>query len=138
MGQEPELPDAIRDADQDHALLRQTLAACRARTGFTALAGIIVGGGGRLRGIGSFLTEQLGIPAWRLTPDDVGGLAGPKVAADLTAAAAVDSAAMTIGMAMATTATWPISTPALNASTAANHWRAGRSSTSSMPAKPKP
>jgi len=79
--------------------LRQTLAACRARTGFTALAGIIVGGGGRLRGIGSFLTEQLGIPAWRLTPDDISGLAGPKVAADLTASAAVDSAAMTIGMA---------------------------------------
>ncbi len=79
--------------------LRQTLAACRARTGFTAMAGIIVGGGGRLRGIGSFLTEQLGIPAWRLTPDDIGGLAGLKVAGDLTAAAAVDSAAMTIGMA---------------------------------------
>ena len=79
--------------------LRQTLAACRARTGFTALAGIIVGGGGRLRGIGSFLTEQLGIPSWRLTADDIGGLAGPKVALDTTAAAAVDSAAMTIGMA---------------------------------------
>ncbi len=79
--------------------LRQTLAACRARTGFTAMAGLIVGGGGRLRGIGSFLTEQLGIPAWRLTADDVGGLAGLKVAGDLTAAAAVDSAAMTIGMA---------------------------------------
>jgi len=79
--------------------LRQTLAACRARTGFGALAAVIVGGGGRLRGIGSFLTEQLGIPAWRLTADDVAGLAGPKVAADLTASAAVDSAAMTIGMA---------------------------------------
>ncbi len=79
--------------------LRQTLAACRARTGFTALAAVVVGGGGRLRGIGSFLTEQLGIPAWRLTPDDIAGLAGPKVAGDLTAAAAVDSAAMTIGMA---------------------------------------
>ena len=28
----------------------------------------LVGGGARLRGIGSFLTEQLGIPAWRPTP----------------------------------------------------------------------
>jgi Tfp pilus assembly PilM family ATPase len=79
--------------------LRQTLAACRARTGFTAHAAIVVGGGARLRGIGSFLTEQLGIPAWRLTPDDIAGLAGPKVAADHAASAAVDSAAMTIGMA---------------------------------------
>ena len=79
--------------------LRQTLAACRARTGFAASAAIVVGGGARLRGIGSFLTEQLGIPSWRLTPDDIAGLAGPKVAADPTAAAAVDSSAMTIGMA---------------------------------------
>ena len=79
--------------------LRQTLAACRARTGFTALAAVVVGGGGRLRGIGSFLTEQLGIPAWRLTPDDIAGLAGPKIASDPNASAAVDSAAMTIGMA---------------------------------------
>ena len=35
--------------------LRQTLAACRARTGFAPLAALLVGGGARLRGIGSFL-----------------------------------------------------------------------------------
>ena len=32
--------------------LRQTLAACRARTGFTPIAALLVGGGARLRGIG--------------------------------------------------------------------------------------
>lgn len=79
--------------------LRQTLAACRAKTGFTASAAILVGGGARLRGIGSFLTEQLAIPAWRLTQEDILGLAGQKIGADPHASAPVDSAAMTIGMA---------------------------------------
>jgi Tfp pilus assembly PilM family ATPase len=87
--------------------LRQTLAACRARTGFTASAALVVGGGSRLRGIASFLTEQLGIPAWRLTAEDIAALAGPRLApqaaatAGATGAAAVpiDSAAMTVGMA---------------------------------------
>jgi general secretion pathway protein L len=95
--------------------LRQTLAACRARTGFTATAAILVGGGSRLRGLASFLTEQLGIPAWRLTPEDSAALAGPRVAARLalTAAASpgdagadaperggvIAAAAMAIGMA---------------------------------------
>ncbi|MBA3538597.1 MAG: pilus assembly protein PilM, partial [Deltaproteobacteria bacterium] len=37
--------------------IRQTLVACRARTGFQPIAALIVGGGARLRGIGSFLTE---------------------------------------------------------------------------------
>ncbi|HWU87362.1 MAG TPA: pilus assembly protein PilM, partial [Kofleriaceae bacterium] len=87
--------------------LRQTLAACRARTGFTAGAALLVGGGARLRGIASFLTEQLGIPAWRLTAEDTAALAGPRLApqaaatAGATGAAAlpIDSAAMAIGMA---------------------------------------
>ena len=34
------------------------------------IAALLVGGGARLRGMGSFLAEQLGIPAWRLTGDD--------------------------------------------------------------------
>jgi Tfp pilus assembly PilM family ATPase len=79
--------------------LRQTLAACRAKTGFTAIAALLVGGGARLRGIGSFLTEQLAIPSWRPTQDDVVALAGPKLGADAAASTPVDSAAMTIGMA---------------------------------------
>ncbi|HWO21368.1 MAG TPA: pilus assembly protein PilM [Kofleriaceae bacterium] len=95
--------------------LRQTLAACRARTGFTAGAALLVGGGSRLRGIGSFLTEQLGIPAWRLGADDTAALAGPRLAPAVSTAAAptaaiegalpvpigppIDAAAMAIGMA---------------------------------------
>ncbi len=79
--------------------LRQTLAACRAKTGFTAGAVLLVGGGARLRGLGSFLTEQVGIPSWRLTPDDVTALAGPRLAATATMLP-IDSSALTIGMVM--------------------------------------
>ncbi len=79
--------------------LRQSLAACRARTGFSPNAMVLVGGGSRLRGLGSFLSEQLGIPAWRLTPEDAAALAGPRVAPEQVAALPIDSAAMTVGMA---------------------------------------
>jgi general secretion pathway protein L len=78
--------------------LRQTLAACRAKTGYMPLAALLVGGGARLRGLGSFMTEQLGMPAWRMTADDATALCGLKLgerAHDLP----VDAAAMTIGMA---------------------------------------
>ncbi len=78
--------------------LRQTFSACRAKTGFAPAAAIIVGGGARLRGMGSFLTEQLGAPVWRLAQDDVLAIAGPKLGAE-TASLPIDSAAMTIGMA---------------------------------------
>jgi Tfp pilus assembly PilM family ATPase len=88
----PELTLFARD-------LRQTLAACRARTGLAPIAAILVGGGSRLRGIGSFLTEQLGVPSWRLTQDDVMALAGPRIAADNAPVLPIDSAAMTVGMA---------------------------------------
>ena len=79
--------------------LRQTLAACRARTGFTAQAAILVGGGARLRGLGAFLAEQLGIPAWRLSQDDVVALAGPKIGAERAKDLPIDSGALTVGMA---------------------------------------
>lgn len=78
--------------------LRQTLAACRARTGFTPAAAILVGGGAKLRGISPFLSEQLGIPAWRLTEDDLVAVAGPKLGADAMSLP-LESAAMTVGMA---------------------------------------
>jgi Tfp pilus assembly PilM family ATPase len=78
--------------------LRQTLAACRARTGFTVASAILIGGGSRLRGIASYLSEQLGIPAWRLSSDDCIALAGPKLGAE-SQQLPIDSAAMTIGMA---------------------------------------
>src|SRR6185436_8327583 len=77
----------------------QTLAACRGRTGFHPVAALLVGGGSRLRGLGSFLTEQLGIPAWRPTADDVVAIAGPRLGAEAAGHAPIDSAAMTIGMA---------------------------------------
>ena len=79
--------------------LRQTLAACRARTGFQPVAALLVGGGARLRGIASFLTEQLAIPTWRPTGDDVVALAGPRLGAETASHATIESAAMTIGMA---------------------------------------
>ena len=78
--------------------LRQTLAACRARTGFTVSAVLLVGGGSRLRGLSSFMTEQLAIPTWRIGSDDAAALAGPRIAAE-AAQYPIDSAAMTIGMA---------------------------------------
>lgn len=78
--------------------LRQTLAACRARTGFMPVGALLVGGGSRLRGIGSFLTEQLGIPVWRPTQDDTVVLAGPRVGMNASQLP-IDSAAMTVGMA---------------------------------------
>jgi Tfp pilus assembly PilM family ATPase len=79
--------------------LRQTLAACRARTGFQPLAALLVGGGARLRGIASYLGEQLAIPAWRPTSDDVIALAGPRLGAEAATHAPIESAALTIGMA---------------------------------------
>ncbi|HEX4421115.1 MAG TPA: pilus assembly protein PilM [Kofleriaceae bacterium] len=78
--------------------LRQTLAACRARTGFQPVAVLLVGGGARLRGMSSFLSEQLATPAWRLTAEDLAAFAGPRLAAD-AGGLPIDSAATTIGMA---------------------------------------
>ena len=78
--------------------VRQTLAACRAKTGFTPAVALVVGGGSRLRGIASFMTEALGLPAWRLTADDAAALAGPRLAQDAPSLP-IDSAAMTVGMA---------------------------------------
>jgi hypothetical protein len=79
--------------------LRQTLAACRARTGFQPVAALLVGGGSRLRGMAAFLAEQIGIPAWRLTADDAVAIAGPRMGAEAAGFTPIDSAAMTIGMA---------------------------------------
>lgn len=76
--------------------LRQTLAACRAKTGFSVTAALVVGGGGRLNGIAPFLAEQLGIQVWRPTTDDIIALAGPRLAAEPILP--IDSAAMTVGM----------------------------------------
>jgi Tfp pilus assembly PilM family ATPase len=71
--------------------LRQTFAACRARTGVAAASAIVVGGGARLRGMPSFLSEALGVAVLPPAPD-AGALCGPKMT-DLP----VDHAAAAIG-----------------------------------------
>jgi Tfp pilus assembly PilM family ATPase len=75
--------------------LRQTFTACRARTGATVGAVLLVGGGSRLRGIGSYLREQLGLPTVLLEGDDVAAIVGPKLA---VAPAASAAAAFALGM----------------------------------------
>jgi general secretion pathway protein L len=81
----PELGPLARD-------LRQTLVACRAKTGATAVRALLVGGGARLRGLASYLAEQLHIEVAVLGPADdhavLGGrLAGLGVRADIAALA---------------------------------------------------
>jgi Tfp pilus assembly PilM family ATPase len=67
-----ELAPLVRD-------LRQTFAGVRARTGATPVALLLTGGGSRLRGISSFLGEQLGLPARTLTEQECAALGGPKL-----------------------------------------------------------
>ncbi len=74
--------------------VRQTLASCRARTGATISRALIVGGGARLRGLASFLTEQLGVPCSAMSAADIDALA------KIEDRSAVDSSALTIGMAL--------------------------------------
>lgn len=72
--------------------LRQTLAACRAKTGVTASRVLLVGGGSRLRGLAPFVAEQLALPVSTLAGDDPAALVGPR-AAEITG---IDSAALAI------------------------------------------
>ncbi|HET9619726.1 MAG TPA: pilus assembly protein PilM [Kofleriaceae bacterium] len=78
--------------------LRQTFAACRARTGFAPIAALLVGGGSRLRGSAAFFSEELALPAWRLTAEDLMALGGARLGADAHTLP-VDSAALTVGLA---------------------------------------
>jgi general secretion pathway protein L len=82
----PELIALVRD-------LRQTFAGSRAKTGVTPSAVLLVGGGARLGGLASFLTEQLGVPVRGLDDGAAAALVGPK----LTDRSSVDSAAMAVG-----------------------------------------
>ena len=75
--------------------LRQTLAACRAKTGVAAGRVLLVGGGSRLRGLAPFVAEQLGVPATTLAGDDPAVLVGPR-AAEI---AGLDSAALAVATA---------------------------------------
>jgi general secretion pathway protein L len=60
--------------------LRRTLKACRAETGGTVAATVIVGGASRLRGVASFLAEQLALPVSVLGPADAERLVGGELA----------------------------------------------------------
>ena len=75
--------------------LRQTFAACRARTGDTVGAVVLVGGGSRLRGLAPFVAEHLGVQTFVVGPDDAIALAGRPISAD----APIDAAAMTVALA---------------------------------------
>jgi len=78
--------------------LRQTFVASRARTGFAPVACILVGGGARLRGLAAFVTEQINVPTWRPTADDMVAFAGLRLG-ERAGELPIDSAAMTIGAA---------------------------------------
>jgi cell division ATPase FtsA len=74
--------------------LRQSFAACRARTGATVGQILLVGGGSRLRGLDHYLSEQLGLPVASLAPTDVEAMVGARLAD----AVSPDSAALALGM----------------------------------------
>lgn len=75
--------------------VRLSLAACRARTGFTVGHVLLVGGGARLRGLAAFVAEHLGITAQTLTPEDLAQLG-----AKLSERHGLDSAAVALGLAL--------------------------------------
>jgi Tfp pilus assembly PilM family ATPase len=68
-----ELVPMVRD-------LRQTISACRAQTGILPRRAVLCGGGGRLRGLGAYLSEELGLPVGEVTADDAPRLIGPLAA----------------------------------------------------------
>ncbi|RMH39074.1 MAG: hypothetical protein D6689_17710 [Deltaproteobacteria bacterium] len=76
--------------------IRRTLRACRAETGGEATSIALVGGGSRLRGVASYLAEQVGLPVVRLSPDQAAGLLGQ----DLAQQAPADVAACAAGIAL--------------------------------------
>lgn len=76
--------------------LRQTLSSCVAKTGAAVHRAVLVGGGSRLRGLGSFLTEQLHVTVTPLAPQDAVAIAGDAV----TQHAGADVAALAAGVAL--------------------------------------
>jgi general secretion pathway protein L len=84
-----ELDPLVRD-------LRRTLKLFRAETGGAVACALAVGGGARLRGMPSFLTEQLGLPVGGIGPDDGKQILGQ----DVDYGVAVDVACCAIGLAL--------------------------------------
>lgn len=56
--------------------LRRTLSACLAKTGASVERVVLVGGSARLRGLASFLSEQLHVPVECISPEDNGRILG--------------------------------------------------------------
>lgn len=56
--------------------LRQTLSACRAKSGATVGRVVLIGGGARVSGMAEYLSEQLRTPVTRPTEEDTAGLLG--------------------------------------------------------------
>jgi general secretion pathway protein L len=77
--------------------LRRTLQSCRAKTGATTGRVVLVGGGSRLAGVASFLSESLGIQVTRLGPEHARSLLGDKLAA---VGAPVDTACVAAGLSL--------------------------------------
>jgi general secretion pathway protein L len=69
----PDLEALARD-------LRKTLVGCQAKTGVVAERVILVGGTSRLRGLASFLSEQLRIPVSTLSPAEDQAILGQRLA----------------------------------------------------------
>jgi general secretion pathway protein L len=76
--------------------LKQTFAACRAKTGAAVARVELVGGGARLRGLPAFIAEKVGLPCTGIDPQEAEAIFGATVASRGLAA---DSACLAAGVA---------------------------------------
>jgi general secretion pathway protein L len=60
--------------------IKRTLSSCRAKTGASATQVLLVGGGSRLRGLASYLTDKLHIPVTTLDQKDADEVLGAQLA----------------------------------------------------------
>lgn len=76
--------------------IKNTLAACRAKTGAVVHRAELVGGGSRLRGLPAFLAERLRVPVFTLDPSDHEAILGARLASTGVTA---DTACLAAGVA---------------------------------------
>jgi general secretion pathway protein L len=77
--------------------LKQTLAACRAQTGVAPAHAVLCGGGARLRGLDSYLGEELGLDVVGISAEDSARIVGVQAA---TRGAQADACALAVGVAL--------------------------------------